>query len=82
MSRLLIVANRLPVTVRPTPDGVEVERSSGGLATGLQRPHEQSDGLWIGWSGAPDSLTAEQQASCCRRQDVPCWVPEAAVARM
>ena len=62
MPRLLIVANRLPVTVRPTEGGVEVQRSTGGLATGLMRPHEQSDGLWIGWSGA-DDLNAEQQAA-------------------
>jgi trehalose 6-phosphate synthase/phosphatase len=62
MSRLLIVANRLPVTVRSTPDGVEVERSSGGLATGMSRPHEQSGGLWIGWSGTTDEMTAGQQA--------------------
>jgi trehalose 6-phosphate synthase/phosphatase len=62
MSRLLIVANRLPVTVRSTADGVEVERSTGGLATGLSRPHEQSSGLWIGWSGAGDDLTPVQQA--------------------
>jgi trehalose 6-phosphate synthase/phosphatase len=62
MSRLLIVANRLPVTVRPTASGVEVERSTGGLATGLSRPHEQSGGLWIGWSGAGDDLTPVQQA--------------------
>ena len=62
MSRVLIVANRLPVTVRVTETGVEAQRSAGGLATGLMRPHEQSDGLWIGWSGAPASLSAEQQA--------------------
>jgi trehalose 6-phosphate synthase/phosphatase len=61
MSRLLIVANRLPVTVRVTEAGVEVQRSAGGLATGLMRPHAQSDGLWIGWSGAEVDLTAEQQ---------------------
>jgi len=62
MSRLLIVANRLPITVRPTESGVEVERSTGGLAPGLLRPHEQADGLWIGWSGtAPDSLSPAQQ---------------------
>jgi trehalose 6-phosphate synthase/phosphatase len=67
MSRLLIVANRLPVTVRTTPDGVEVERSTGGLATGLTRPHEQSGGLWIGWSGAGDGLTAEQQTELGRQ---------------
>jgi trehalose 6-phosphate synthase/phosphatase len=62
MPRVLIVANRLPVTVKATDTGVEVQRSSGGLATGLLRPHEQSGGSWIGWSGAPEQLTADQQA--------------------
>ncbi|HEU5303443.1 MAG TPA: bifunctional alpha,alpha-trehalose-phosphate synthase (UDP-forming)/trehalose-phosphatase [Gemmatimonadales bacterium] len=62
MSRVLIVANRLPITVKPTEAGVEVQRSSGGLATGLLRPHEQSGGLWIGWSGAPEQLTPEQRS--------------------
>ena len=61
MPRVLIVANRLPVTVKTTDTGVEVQRSSGGLATGLLRPHEQSGGLWIGWSGAPE-LTADQRS--------------------
>ena len=62
MPRVLIVANRLPVTVKVTEAGVEVQRSAGGLATGLLRPHEQSGGLWVGWSGAPDELTAAQHA--------------------
>jgi len=62
MARLLIVANRLPVTVSATDTGVEVQRSTGGLATGLLGPHEQSDGLWIGWSGAPGDLDATRQA--------------------
>ncbi len=62
MPRVLIVANRLPVTVKATDSGVEVQKSSGGLATGLLRPHEQSGGLWIGWSGAPEELTAAQHA--------------------
>jgi trehalose 6-phosphate synthase/phosphatase len=61
MSRVLIVANRLPVTVRTSDGRVEVQKSSGGLATGLLRPHEQSQGLWIGWSGAPDGLDPAQQ---------------------
>lgn len=62
MSRLLIVANRLPVTVSATATDIEVQRSTGGLATGLMRPHEQSDGLWIGWSGAPGDLDPPRQA--------------------
>jgi trehalose 6-phosphate synthase/phosphatase len=61
MARLLIVANRLPITVRTTEGAVEVQRSTGGLATGLAGPHEQSGGLWIGWSGAPESLPSEQR---------------------
>jgi len=66
MPRLLIVANRLPITVGITDGKVEVQRSTGGLATGLMRPHENSDGLWIGWSGAPADLNAEQQATLDR----------------
>lgn len=62
MQRVLIVANRLPITVKATDAGVDVQRSTGGLATGLLRPHEQSGGLWIGWSGAPEELTADQQS--------------------
>ena len=62
MSRLLIVANRLPVTVQATESGVEVQRSTGGLATGLMRHHEQAEGLWIGWSGAPSDLDPDRQA--------------------
>ena len=46
---------------------MEVERSAGGVATGLLRPHEQSGGLWIGWSGASDDLTPDQQASLERK---------------
>src|SRR5919106_1566197 len=67
MSRVLIVANRLPVTVKATDGGVDVQRSAGGLATGLLRPHEQSGGLWIGWSGAPEELTAGQQSELNRQ---------------
>ncbi|MCI0372565.1 MAG: trehalose-6-phosphate synthase, partial [candidate division NC10 bacterium] len=62
MARLLIVANRLPITVRTTEAGVEVDRSSGGLATGLIPAHEQSGGLWIGWSGAPEGLHPKQRS--------------------
>jgi len=67
MPRVLIVANRLPVTVKATDGGVEVQRSSGGLATGLLRPHEQSGGLWIGWSGATEELGPGQQAELDRQ---------------
>ena len=56
MARVLIVSNRLPVTVRAGADGVEVQPSVGGVATGLRGPHERSGGLWIGWPGLVDPL--------------------------
>jgi trehalose 6-phosphate synthase/phosphatase len=68
MPRVLIVANRLPVTVTPTDTGVEVQKSSGGLATGLLRPHEQSGGLWVGWSGALDDELSPEQRTELNRQ--------------
>ena len=52
MSRVLIVSNRLPITVRADAASVAVERSSGGLATGLTSVHEQGGCLWIGWPGS------------------------------
>lgn len=60
MSRLILVSNRLPVTVTRPNGELCVERSVGGLATALSRPHERTGGLWIGWPGACDDLdTAE-----------------------
>src|SRR5918992_425820 len=68
MSRVLIVANRLPVTVHPNETGVEVQKSSGGLATGLLRPHEQSGGLWIGWPGTNDEEISDEQRAALNQQ--------------
>ena len=55
-ARLLIVSNRLPVTVRTHEGRPAVRRSVGGLATGLRGPHERSGGLWIGWPGHVEGL--------------------------
>jgi len=54
--RLLIVSNRLPMTMRVHDGAVHVHRSSGGLATGLRGVHEDTGGIWIGWPG----LSVEQ----------------------
>jgi trehalose 6-phosphate synthase/phosphatase len=53
--RLLIVSNRLPVTIRVESGRPVVRRSVGGLATGLRGPHQESGGLWIGWPGNVDA---------------------------
>jgi trehalose 6-phosphate synthase/phosphatase len=62
VSRVLIVSNRLPVTVRADADGVDVQPSVGGVATGLRGPHETSGGVWIGWTGLADPLPEKDVA--------------------
>lgn len=61
MSRILIVSNRLPVSVKAERGGVAVSTSPGGLATGLTGPHQESGGLWIGWPGNVSGLSPVQR---------------------
>ena len=49
MTRTLILSNRLPLSVSWEGEGVKVQPSSGGLATGLAPIHERGESLWIGW---------------------------------
>ncbi|MBI4578959.1 MAG: trehalose-6-phosphate synthase, partial [Planctomycetes bacterium] len=67
MSRLLLVSNRLPVTVRLERGRVTVKPSAGGLATGLWGPHQRGEGLWFGWPGDVSELEPEQRATVERR---------------
>ena len=62
--RLVVVANRLPVTLRRVGDAWKSERSSGGLATAMRPILERTQGIWIGWPG--DSSGEEDPA----RQEV------------
>lgn len=63
MNRLLLVSNRLPITVSEGSDGLQISESTGGLATGLRRLHHQTSGLWLGWPGDLSRLQPEQQRS-------------------
>jgi trehalose 6-phosphate synthase/phosphatase len=65
--RVLIVSNRLPVSIRRGEDGFEIERSPGGLATGLRGPHERGDGWWLGWPGISCELSEAEQAELTDR---------------
>ena len=56
--RLLIVANRLPLTIHASGGRARVVASTGGLATGLRGPHEAGSGLWFGWPGSLHGLKA------------------------
>lgn len=50
--RLILVSNRLPVTLRRTLDGkFEYHASSGGLVSGLTGLLRSRSFLWYGWPG-------------------------------
>ncbi len=48
---LIVVANRLPLTLRRTGGRWTAEASSGGLVAALKPVVERAGGLWIGWPG-------------------------------
>jgi trehalose 6-phosphate synthase/phosphatase len=49
--RVVLVSNRLPVSVKLSAEGVNVRPSSGGLASGLRSVHSSGKSTWIGWPG-------------------------------
>jgi trehalose 6-phosphate synthase/phosphatase len=65
--RLIIVSNRLPVTVRTDRGQSVVHMSVGGLATGLRAPHERSGGVWVGWPGDLGGLDSATRANVLRQ---------------
>lgn len=74
-ARLLIASNRLPMTVTNDGVGLMMRPSVGGLATGLQRVHERSNGKWIGWPGSTDHLDRFAQREMTRQFDAQRIVP-------
>ena len=51
MQRLLIVSNRLPLTIQEKKGDLHIEPSVGGLATGLRSWYKSYPSIWIGWAG-------------------------------
>ncbi len=61
MSRLLIVSNRLPVSVERRKGELSFKGSVGGVATGLGSYHETHESVWVGWADVPGRLDAEER---------------------
>ncbi len=51
MSRLVIISNRLPITINRSEGELHYHPSAGGLATGLNSLDDDYNKLWIGWPG-------------------------------
>jgi len=62
--RLLVVSNRLPLTLRKAEDGRwTTERSSGGLASAMNPILRDNGGDWIGWAGSSGEEDQEERNS-------------------
>jgi trehalose 6-phosphate synthase len=53
--RLVVVSNRLPVTINTSGGEPVIDPSSGGLVTALSPVLRQYSGYWIGWTGTERS---------------------------
>ena len=61
-SSIVIVSNRLPISVKKSGSGLEFYPSVGGLATGLAAYVNDKRNKWIGWPGIPsDKLTKAER---------------------
>src|SRR5690348_1997472 len=49
--RLIVVSNRLPLTMRKVDEHWTSEKSSGGLVSAMDPFLRKNEGIWIGWSG-------------------------------
>jgi len=63
MSSMIVVSNRLPVTITKHGQSFTYTKSIGGLATGLSSYTNQKSIMWVGWPGIDkDGLTVKQQS--------------------
>jgi len=59
-SRVIVVSNRLPVSLSEQGGRMVMKRSLGGLATALNSVARRRNLLWIGWAGT-DRLLSRQE---------------------
>ncbi len=70
MSRIIIVSNRLPVTVKKIKDKLSYQQSVGGLATGMSSFQKNYQCLWVGWPGlAREQINSEEKDILLKKMD-------------
>jgi trehalose 6-phosphate synthase/phosphatase len=74
--RIVVVSNRLPLTLRWSDQGWRAEASSGGLVTAMRPVLERTGGLWVGWPGEAGAAHAEPG----RRELLSRWESERSLA--
>ena len=62
MGKLIVVSNRLPVTVKKRANKINIQPSVGGLATGVASIPGADKICWLGWPGvASDDLAVKDR---------------------
>ena len=68
---VIVVSNRLPVTLKRVGETWQTRKTAGGLATAMQPVMHKRNGIWIGWSGET-SLTNDEK----RRAVIEGWATQ------
>lgn len=61
MKKIILVSNRLPVTIEKRKETIQFTKSVGGLATGLGSLYQKYNSIWIGWCGLPAERLDHQE---------------------
>ncbi len=69
MGKLILVSNRLPISVTIEHGSVTTTDSPGGVASGLAAIHDRQHDRWIGWTGHPADDQAPYMAPIASRLD-------------
>ncbi len=76
MERLIIVSNRLPLSITRKDGNISVTPSVGGLATGMKSFYKSYESLWVGWSGInEENLSNEDKALITDKLSIENCVP-------
>lgn len=78
--RLIVIANRLPITIKRSPDGTyKYSMSSGGLVTGLGGLTKSKNFVWYGWPGmhVPEAEVENVESSLRQKYNaIPLWIED------
>jgi trehalose 6-phosphate synthase/phosphatase len=83
--RIIVVANRLPVTVAPRKEGLKIQESPGGLAAGLRSLRDRHEVTFVGWPGywpADEAERGEIERTLARQFDCrPLFIPPQEISK-
>lgn len=54
--KLIVVSNRLPISLQTTGKDLQAHPSSGGLVTAMNAVLKKRGGIWVGWPGTNEDL--------------------------